>query len=441
MKKTPLDEWAAPKLGAGESGLTRELIDNYQLGKLRDTIRLAYSHSPFYRALLRGRGEEGLACLDDLRRFPFTTAEDLRRHGPRFLCVSQSEISRVVTLDSSGTTGAAKRLYFTPADQELTVDFFRHGMAALTGPGDRVLILLPGERPGGVGDLLATALRRLGAAPIPHGVVRSIPETLAVLAREAPAVLVGVPVQVLALARWAHAAGKNIFRPRSVLLSTDHVPAAIVAELTSLWGCEVFEHYGLTELGLGGGTDCAAHAGYHLHEADFHFEIVDPATGEALPAGREGEVVITTLTRRGMPLIRYRTGDISRILPEPCACGSALRRLARLTRRVDGHITLRGGRPLTLAALDEAVFAVDGVINYEAAVDRAREALRLTIAAVTAGQPDDGIEAGLYRALDSVPAIRQAGDMTVTVRVEGCGGLLAPTAAKRAIAELKEADG
>ncbi|MDT8900696.1 DVU_1553 family AMP-dependent CoA ligase [Anaeroselena agilis] len=434
IARTRLDAWAAEKIGG--TAFSREQLERYQLAKLRATVDWALDNSPFYRDLLAGRAGTSLDSLADLSLFPFTTADDLRRHGPRFLCVSQSDISRVVTLDSSGTTGAAKRLYFTPADREATLAFFSYGMANLVEKGDKVLILLPGERPGGVGDLLATALQRGGIRPVPHGFVRSLSATLAVIAREQTGCLVGAPAQVLALARWAESDGLAL-PVKSVLLSTDHVPRIVVSELKRIWGCDVFEHYGMTELGLGGGTDCAAHAGCHLHEADFLFEIVDPATGVPMPAGEEGEVVVTTLVRRGMPLIRYRTGDISRIIPGPCLCGSPLRRLAPVARRKDGFVALGGHGGFTLADLDEALFAIPGLTGFTAAVDNRRRATRLTITASLAAAP--GGERKLSAALETVPAIRharQAGDLAVALTVGRCRGELEPGAAKRAIVEL-----
>lgn len=440
----PLEAWVAARMGIGGPAPTWEQIRRYQLEKLQESVAWAAAHSPFYRQRLRNFTGRDLAGLEDLRRLPFTTAEDLRQHGPLFLAVSQSDISRVVTLDSSGTTGQAKRLYFTPDDQEITVGFFRHGMAALTGAGDRVLILLPGERSGGVGDLLASALTRLGAAPIRHGPVGDISATLGILEREEVNCLVGTPSQVLALARWAETVVGQRFRLKGVLLSTDHVPETVVAELRRLWDCAVFQHYGMTEMGLGGGTECAVHTGYHLHEADFYYEIVDPLTGEALPEGAEGEVVVTTLTRRGMPLLRYRTGDLSRFLPERCGCGATLRRLAKITARVGGWVSAGAGRRFTIADLDEVLFAVGGVIDFTAKVDDLGQATKLAVSALTAGRPAQDVEAALRKALDMVPAIRErrlAGLLAVTVRAVGCDGTLAPALAKRTIIEWKETDG
>jgi phenylacetate-coenzyme A ligase PaaK-like adenylate-forming protein len=118
-------------------------------------------------------------------------------------------------------------------------------------------------------------------------------------------------------------------------------------------------------MGLGGGVDCKARRGYHLREVDLYFEIIDPISGEALPDDEYGEVVFTTLTRRGMPLIRYRTGDVSRFIPEACPCGTQLKTLEKITHRLSGSISI-GTRYMTMADLDEALFAINGVLNFTA---------------------------------------------------------------------------
>ncbi len=169
----------------------------------------------------------------------------------------------MVTLDTSGTDGRPKRLYFTADEQETTVDFFAVGMSTLVGQGDRVLILLPGERPGSVVELLERALKKLGAVPIPHGPVQNLAKTLELLQVKAVDTLVGIPTQVLALARYSLMRAEPV-RLKSVLLSTDHAAKTLVQAIEKSWQCQVFDHYGMTEMGLGGGVDCEAHAGYHL---------------------------------------------------------------------------------------------------------------------------------------------------------------------------------
>ncbi len=444
MRRTPLEAWVAQRIGQGgvagpDARLDRAILERHQLDRLRRTVELVRTRSSFYRRHLGSadRGPRTLSSVRDVRHLPFTTADDIRADPLGFVCVSLDEIGRVVTLDSSGTTGLPKRLYFTPADQALTVDFFRAGMSTFTGRGDRVLILLPGETPGSVGDLLATGLRELGAVPIGHGPVRDPAHTLRVAAEERATVMVGVPVHLLRLVRHSSTVAPQPDL-HSVLLSTDHVPAAIVAAVERAWGCRVYNHYGMTETGLGGGVDCEARGGYHLREADLLFEVVDPATGDPIDGDAEGELVFTTLTRTGMPLVRYRTGDLARWVPGPCACGTALRTLAHVTTRVAGVVDLGGGELLTQAVLDEAVFATDGVLDFAATVGRDETgttlAIRVRVASYVAL---DVARAAVAAALASIPAVVRVrapdGPMSIEV-VVGTDPVAVATLAKRSIA-------
>lgn len=398
---TPLDSWINQKI-ANPAKLTRKALEEYQLEKLRETLDLVRRKSPFYQRHLSTAPSQ-LTRLSDLAQFPFTTPQDIRDYGLQFLCVSQDEIQRVVTLDTTGTTGQPKRLYFTQEDQDLTLDFFHVGMTTFTEPGDRVLIMLPCERIGSVGDLLATALQRLGAHPIKHGIVRDVSHTLEVMRAEKIDSLVGIPIQTLELA-----CRSRDIRLKSVLLSTDHVPNALARAVERAWGCIVYNHYGMTEMGLGGGVECQARRGYHLREADMLFEIVQPETGLPVADGETGEVVFTTLTRNGMPLIRYRTGDISRFIPGECPCGTSLKTLERVRTRITGMVPMIDGGQLSIADLDEALFSIEGVYDYQATVSHPaeRDTLQLNVFAIEDDQTD--LQAAIENALDTIPAIHTA---------------------------------
>ncbi|HEY7745370.1 MAG TPA: AMP-binding protein [Desulfuromonadales bacterium] len=409
MTGTPLEPWIRTKIGLpATQPLTRAALESYQLRKLQETVEYARQHSPLYRSLLQWIGGEELTSLADIARLPFTTAADLREDELRFLCVSQGEIERVVTLHSSGTTAPPKRLHFTAEDLELTVDFFHHGMSTLVKPDERVLILMPGELPGSVGDLLVKGLGRMNVAGIMHGLVRDAGEVLDRIAAEEIDCLVGLPVQVLALARHPNAARLAPGRLKSILLSADYVPAAVVRELTAVFGAAVFNHYGMTEMGLGGGVECRHLCGYHLREADLFFEVVDPESGHPLPEGELGEVVFSTLTRRGMPLIRYRTGDLARFLPDPCPCGTVLRRLERVRGRLAGEVRLGNGYPLNITELDEALFTLPFLLDYQPMVSSRDGQACLDVAIETREIADEDAAALVRRALLEVRAVRRA---------------------------------
>jgi len=359
MPLTPLDPWIIRKIAANQLELPLSALESWQISKLNETLAMVRAKSPFYRKHFAGL-PASLTSLDELSQFPFTTPEDVRRSPLQFVCVSQDEIQRVVTLQSSGTTGEPKRIYFTADDQDLTIDFFGVGMSTMITPGEKVLILLPWETPGSVGDLLRLGLQEMGAVPLPYGPVRSPLHALETMQDQQADCLVGSPTQVLGLARrWK----PGMQKPRSILLSTDYVPAAIVDFLKKTWECEVYNHYGATEMGLGGGVECSDHLGYHLREADLYFEVIDPVSGAPVQPGEYGEVVFSTLTRRGMPLIRYRMGDRSRFVPGQCRCGTWLKTLEKVRGRYSGFVAV-GDQLLKLPDFDEALFPLPGLLNF-----------------------------------------------------------------------------
>jgi len=444
MQLTPLEAWCAQKIGSADGRLRRGELEAYQLERLRQTIQLARQKSRFYHERLATCPTE-LTSLDDLKAFPFTTADDLRSEGLRMLCVSQSEIERVVTLDTSGTTGTPKRLYFTRPDQELTIDFFQHGMSTFTQPGDRALILLPFQRPGSVGDLLAIGLERLGAIPVRHGAVFEPEEALKKLQQQRTNVLVGAPVNVLILARfWKAASPRGAHRPEQVLLSTDHLPRAIATALEEIWGCTVYNHYGTTEMGLGGGVECQAHGGFHLREADLLFEVIDPLTGRTINDDRMGEVVFTTLTREGMPLIRYRTGDLSRFVSQPCVCGTTLRTLEIIRERLGARLSLRAGG-LTMGDLEEALFPLPGLLTFSALVNGEQQSsktrldrLEVTVTGLPGARGD--LAAQARARLSAMPALQSAlqhGALEIQVQAEKFDPSKTGSLAKRVLRDLR----
>jgi phenylacetate-CoA ligase len=403
-----LDPWCAAKIGGGP--YDRAAIERHQLMQLRETLAWAVAHSPFYRDRLSGFDPLAMTSLEALRALPFTRPDDVRRNQPSLLCVSQSEISRVVTLETSGTSGTAKRLYFTHDEQEATIDFFRHGMAQMARHGDRVLILFPCERPGSVGRLLADGLTRLGAVPIEAGPIRDMAKALATLRRDRPQVVAGLPVQVRALARCDRLRQDRANSVRRVLVSADRLSPRLRQDIGTDWDCEVFEHYGMTETGLGGAVECHVHQGCHIRENDLLIEIVDPETGAALPAGERGEVTVTTLTRRGMPLIRYRTGDLSRLMPLPCPCGSPLHRIAPVERDDLSRVELAPGIELTLDDLDQVLFAIPDLTDFAVTLRRDRQPclqLESAHAPNTAFDAQDWSQRVLH-ALDGLPALGHA---------------------------------
>ncbi len=276
------------------------------LTSLRRQIEYARSRSSFYAEHLRNISLP--EKLEDMASLPFTGPDCIRDHGKSMVCVSAGEVRRIVSLFSSGTSSSPKRVYFSEGDLQRTVDFFAEGMGWMCSPGEKVGILLPCEVPDGVGDLLARGLEKLGARPLRIGLVKN-PSALAdELMAQKPHVLVGMPWQLRLLSL-----ALPELNPRTVLLSADYVPEAVYPFLEKQWGCRVLGHFGMTETCFGGAVECLLHRGMYLRRNELYAEIIDPHSGRLLPPGETGELVLTTLRREAMPLIRYRTGDYARL--------------------------------------------------------------------------------------------------------------------------------
>lgn len=362
----PLDRWTGRRLG--ERGLvTRAALRDWQLVRLNGMLAHIRRESPFYRALAP-RLPGALVDLRDIAALPLTTAEDLIRAEPPLATMPQARANRLVTLPTSGTTGLPKRVVFSSQDIDATVDFFHHGMSVVARPGDRVVIGFAADRAGSIGHGLSLALRRLGAKPIIVPGPMAPEDLAAFIWAEQATVVVGQPVPLLAAARVSAHDGGPPLRVRAALVSGDHAAPSLVAALGRLWSCAVYQHWGMTEIGYGGAIDCRCHAGLHIREADLIVEVIDPETGAPVADGTVGEVVVTTLSQDAQPLLRYRTGDLARLESGPCACGSVLKRLVGFSGRLGATVPLPLGGPLSLAALDEALFGLDAISDVRATV-------------------------------------------------------------------------
>lgn len=337
MDNLYLDNWIKEKIGADKNDLlSRSAITEYQNNALRNTILNAINNSSFYQNLYHDIDvDKEILSISDISKLPLIDEKTVLKHGTQMSCVPASQISRIVTLETSGSTGNPKRIFFTEEDQELMIDFVHHGMAPMVSKGDVFLILMPCERPGSVGDLVRIGLERRGIKTIPYGILPfDGSEDEKILNLIIDNNVKSMLSTASAAFRLAHLAEKNSkYDMHSILLSGEYVSEEIVQFVEKIWSCKVFEHYGMTESGLGGAVACCEHVGYHPREADLLYEIIDPNSGEVLPEGEIGELVFTTLTRKAMPFIRYKTGDYSRWIKEACPCGSILKRLSRVGSR------------------------------------------------------------------------------------------------------------
>jgi hypothetical protein len=203
----------------------------------------------------------------------------------------------------------------------------------------------------GLGDLISSAIKNLGAIPLEVGIGHSYGELAGILEKEQPQDFVGMPISLLSLLRFC--GNKSLLR---ALVSGDSCPHSVISETEQFLGTKLFPHYGSREMCLGGAVTCPAHEGMHLRENHIIAEIIDE-DGNVLQDGKFGELVITTIGMQAMPLIRYCTGDRTRILNEICPCGCTLKRLDSLFRLSDER---------DLSALDNEIFSLRGLIDYHA---------------------------------------------------------------------------
>jgi phenylacetate-coenzyme A ligase PaaK-like adenylate-forming protein len=342
MKRTALENWITEIEALPE--LTRQGLESLQLRRLNELLpRMKLSGYP-----------ERLETLADLQKLPFTTPEMLAKSPGKFMLTSQSEISRVISGTTSGTTGPAKRVFYTEADTEHTVGFFAAGISEMLQPGEKCLIAFPFTGPFGLGDLIAKAVVRLGAIPVKAGFGQPWGELVELVKQTQPETYIGFPVVLLSLIRLY---GRD-FPVQRALVSADACPDGVMAELETALGSRLYPHYGSRECGLGGAVTCPAFEGMHIRENHIIPEIIDEK-GNVLPDGEYGELVITIIGAEAMPLIRYRTGDFTRILP-PCPCGGITKRLDKVSRR-EGEISVE--------ALDSALFPIPGLVDYRAKFD------------------------------------------------------------------------
>lgn len=347
MKRTNLDQWIEKTESI--THLTRENLEALQLCRLNETLARLKDRDGFYRDY-----PIKLNSLTELQNLPFTTANDLSACPGKFLLTSQSEISRVISGATSGTTGPAKRVFYTKKDTEQTIGLFTAGISEMLSSGEKCFIAFPFTGPFGLGDLIAQAVERLGGVPIRAGFGQTWGEMLALLEETQPETYIGFPVTLLSLIRLY---GEN-FPIQRALVSGDACPSGVMEELEKALGTKLYPHYGSRECGLGGAVTCPAFEGMHLRENHIIPEIIN-AQGNVLPDGEYGELVLTTIGADAMPLIRYRTGDFTRILP-PCRCGGVTRRLDTVSRREGA---------LSMEDLDSRLFQIQGLVDYRASFD------------------------------------------------------------------------
>jgi phenylacetate-CoA ligase len=329
-----------------------------QLERLRETLCRVDQHVPHYHARFAAAGvqPDDLTSLDDLARFPFTTKEDLRLNYPfGMFAVPMAEIARLHA--SSGTTGKPTVVGYTRGDIDIWAALVARSIRVAGGrPGDKIHVAFGyGLFTGGFG--LHYGAERLGCTVIPVGGGFTQRQVQLILDFK-PDIIAATPSYLLALADEfdRQGVGAEAISLRIAICGAEPWTEGMRAELERRMGLAAVNLYGLSEvIGPGVAQEYAdGEGGMTIWEDHFLPEIIDPATGAVLPDGEEGELVLTSLTREAMPVIRYRTRDLTRLVP---GAGRAMRRIERIKGRSDDMIVIRGVNVFPTQI--EAVLAID----------------------------------------------------------------------------------
>lgn len=354
--------------------LPREVIESLQVKRLRQTLQRVNATVPFYREQFRKAGvtPEQIKSLDDLRRLPFTLKQDMRDNYPYGLfAVPLEQIVRIHA--SSGTTGKPTVVGYTRRDIDTWSELMaRSFVAAGAHKGDVIHNAYGyGLFTGGLGAHYGA--EKLGASVIPMS-GGNTKKQLMIMQDFGSTVLTCTPSYSLYLAEVAAEEGIDFksLKLKVGIFGAEPWSEEIRNEIEAKLNLKAIDIYGLSEiLGPGVAIECIeAQKGLHIWEDHFIPEIINPDTGEVLPWGERGELVITTITKEGIPMIRYRTRDITRIIPEPCICGRTHVRLERMSGRSDDMLIIRGVNVFP-SQIESVLITIEGVEpHYQLIVDR-----------------------------------------------------------------------
>jgi phenylacetate-CoA ligase len=323
--------------------MSRDRLAALQLERINATLR-ACARSPHYQRLAEAGALPPLRSLEQLPRLPFTRKSDLRAAFPYgLLAVDRDQVVRLHS--SSGTTGNPTVVFHTRTDIESWGDLIARCMYAAGARSSDIFQNMMGYGlfTGGLG--FHYGAERLGAMTIPIGPGNSKRQIWFLKNLQVTVVHI-LPSYALHLHTYFSELGidpRKDLHLRIAFIGAEPHSEQIRRKIEDLYGIRAFNSYGLSEMcGPGVAFECAQQAGLHVWEDQYYPEIVDPASGEPLPEGQLGELVLTTLRREAMPLLRYRTGDLTRLLPGSCPCGRTHRRIDRITGRSDDMLIING---------------------------------------------------------------------------------------------------
>ena len=357
---------SSTRIGAAEDYVNPAVLKALQLERLQKIVKHTYDNVEVFRTRMQEKGltPDCVKSLDDLSKLPFTNKTDLRDYYPFGLFATP--MSEVVRLHaSSGTTGKPIVVGYTKNDIELWADVMKRAFQSCGLTRNDVIQVSYGYGlfTGGLGAHYGT--EALGATVVPTSGGNTQRQLMVMQDFNVTAICC-TPSYFNFLAEKAVEDNIDMRKlPLKVgIFGAEPWTNAMRKQMQQNTGIEPYDIYGLSEIiGPGVAIECKEHNGLHIFEDHFYPEIVDPDTGEVLPDGSFGELVITTLTKEAFPMIRYRTHDLTRIISEPCACGRTLRRIDRIGSRCDDMMIIRGVNVFP-SQIEAALLSVDGTLPH-----------------------------------------------------------------------------
>ncbi|MGA1861501.1 phenylacetate--CoA ligase [Deferribacter thermophilus] len=354
--------------------LPREALEALQLKRLQHLVEKVYATVPFYRKKLDEAGvkPEDIKSLSDLKKLPFTTKQDLRDNYPFGLfAVPKEQVVRIHA--SSGTTGKPTVVGYTRRDIKTWAELMaRTFYAAGVGKGDILQNAYGyGLFTGGLGAHYGAELIGASVIPISGG---NSKKQIMIMQDFGTTAISCTPSYALNLYEVAEEMGVDLKKlpVRVGVFGAEPWTNEMRKEIEEKWGIDAIDIYGLSEvIGPGVAFECIeAKNGMHINEDHFLVEIIDPETGEQLPYGEKGEIVFTTITKEAIPLIRYRTRDITRLIKEPCICGRTFVRMEKVMGRSDDMLIIRGVNVFP-SQIESILMETKGILpHYLIVVDR-----------------------------------------------------------------------
>jgi phenylacetate-CoA ligase len=359
--------------------MERDELEKLQAQRLHDIAEWVNVRVPFYQRKFKEAGitPDDIHTLDDLKRLPFTTKQDLRDEYPfGIFAVPLEEVVRIHA--SSGTTGKPTVGGYSRKDLELWAEVMARTVSSCGVTSKDVAHNAYGYGlfTGGLGFHLGFETVGATVVPISGGLTR---RQLMLMEDFGATVLTCTPSYSLVLTEEAEEMGidfKSRMKVRVGIFGAEPWTEEMRQQIEERLGLEAYDIYGLTEIiGPGVSVECEHHNGLHIFEDHFLPEIIDPETGEQLPYGEEGELVFTTLTKEAMPVIRYRTRDRTVLHPEKCACGRTIVRMEKVRGRTDDMLIVRGVNVFP-SLVEKVLLGVDGLEpHYQIVVDRPKDQL------------------------------------------------------------------